>query len=84
LQKPSIILRTSLLNVTLSLSLAPTGAPEISNDDKLMFYALFKQATVGPNNTKSPSKFKIVERYKWTAWQKLGIISKDDAMRTYI
>jgi acyl-CoA-binding protein len=40
--------------------LVKPGIPSISNENKLEFYALFKQATTGPNNTKSPSKLKIV------------------------
>ena len=27
---------------------------------------------------------KIVERYKWDAWKKLGKMSKDDAMKKYV
>jgi acyl-CoA-binding protein len=40
--------------------------------------------TTGPNNTKAPGKLKIVEKYKWTAWQKLGKMSKEEAMKTYV
>ena len=48
----------------------------IDNETKLKFYALFKQVTVGPNNTKAPSRLKVVDRYKWDEWKKLGKMSK--------
>jgi len=54
------------------------------NNTKLKFYAAFKQSQQGPNNTKEPSRLKIIERAKWQAWKDLGKISKDDAMRAYI
>ena len=50
--------------------------PSIDNQTKLKFYALFKQATTGPNNTKAPSRLKIVDRYKWDEWKKLGKMTK--------
>jgi hypothetical protein len=40
--------------------IASPGQPSISNEDKLAFYALFKQATTGENNTKAPSRLKVV------------------------
>lgn len=58
--------------------------PSIDNETKLKFYALFKQVTVGPNTTKAPSRLKIVDRYKWDEWKKLGKMSKEDAMKTYV
>lgn len=39
---------------------------------------------MGPNDTKAPSKLKIVDRYKWDEWKKLGKMSKADAMKVYI
>lgn len=49
-----------------------------------MFYSLFKQISEGENKTKAPSKLKIVEKYKWDAWKKLGKMSKEEAMKKYI
>ena len=57
---------------------------KIDNETKLKFYAFFKQATVGPNKTKAPSKLKVVERYKWDQWKKLKNMSKEDAMKGYV
>ena len=56
----------------------------MSNEDKLEFYALFKQATEGENKTKAPSRLKVVEKYKWDAWKKLGKMSKEEAMKKYV
>jgi diazepam-binding inhibitor (GABA receptor modulating acyl-CoA-binding protein) len=44
----------------------PSDAPyQSSNAEKLDFYALFKQATDGPNNTKAPSRLNVVAKMKW-------------------
>jgi acyl-CoA-binding protein len=56
----------------------------ISNEQKLTFYALYKQATIGPCNIPQPSLYKITERYKWAAWNSLGSISKEEAMEKYL
>lgn len=54
------------------------------NEAKLKLYALFKQATVGPCNTPSPGAFDMVGKYKWTVWNNLGQMSKEEAMKNYI
>jgi diazepam-binding inhibitor (GABA receptor modulator, acyl-CoA-binding protein) len=63
---------------------ATSRSPNLDNETKLLFYAYFKQATNGPNNTKAPSRLKVVDRYKWDAWKKLGKMSKEDAMKKYV
>ena len=45
---------------------------------------MFKQATAGENNTKAPSRLKMVEKMKWEAWKKYGKISKEEAMKKYV
>jgi acyl-CoA-binding protein len=57
---------------------------KLDNETKLVFYALFKQITEGENKTKAPSKLKVVEKYKWDAWKKLGKITKTEAMKKYV
>lgn len=54
------------------------------NEAKLKLYALYKQATAGPNDTKKPGAFDIVGKYKWEAWTKLGSMTKAEAEQTYI
>eukprot|EP00455_Lapot_gusevi_P005026 TRINITY_DN12121_c0_g2_i1.p1 TRINITY_DN12121_c0_g2~~TRINITY_DN12121_c0_g2_i1.p1 ORF type:complete len:101 (+),score=36.48 TRINITY_DN12121_c0_g2_i1:59-361(+) len=65
-------------------SIPKDGPVKPSNSDKLMFYALFKQATDGKCKTKAPSKMNLVARAKWDAWNKLGETSKEEAMKKYV
>lgn len=53
------------------------------NDTKLKMYALFKQATVGSNNTDKPGAFNFVAQVKWSAWNDLGEMSQDEAKNSY-
>eukprot|EP01017_Pseudomicrothorax_dubius_P024795 TRINITY_DN2635_c0_g1_i2.p1 TRINITY_DN2635_c0_g1~~TRINITY_DN2635_c0_g1_i2.p1 ORF type:complete len:104 (-),score=28.43 TRINITY_DN2635_c0_g1_i2:182-493(-) len=57
---------------------------EMTNKHKLLFYALFKQATDGQCTGPSPSRLKVVEKAKYDAWKGLGSISKEEAMKRYI
>jgi peroxisomal 3,2-trans-enoyl-CoA isomerase len=57
------------------------GGP--TDTEKLKFYALYKQATVGKCNTTQPWAFNVVERAKWNAWNDLGNMSKQTAMLKY-
>ncbi|KAI8386811.1 acyl-CoA-binding protein [Blakeslea trispora] len=54
-----------------------------SNDELLKLYALFKQATVGDNETSKPT-FDIKGRYKWDAWTEVKGLSKEEAEEKYI
>jgi acyl-CoA-binding protein len=56
----------------------------LNNEDKLLFYALFKQIADGPCKTPAPSRLKVIEYYKHSAWKGLGSISKEEAMKKYI
>eukprot|EP00761_Pharyngomonas_kirbyi_P011285 gb/GECH01011310.1/.p1 GENE.gb/GECH01011310.1/~~gb/GECH01011310.1/.p1 ORF type:complete len:103 (+),score=32.98 gb/GECH01011310.1/:1-309(+) len=58
--------------------------PELSNDQKLKFYAYYKQATVGKCNTERPGMLDFVGKSKWDAWNELGDMSKEEAMQKYI
>ena len=55
-----------------------------STDDKLQFYAFFKQATEGDVGGKKPGITDFVGRSKYNAWAKLKGQSKDQAKRGYI
>ena len=61
-----------------------TAKKKPSQEVKLEFYSLFKQATEGDVATKKPSIFDIVAFAKWTAWNKLRGLSSDQAMEKYI
>lgn len=58
--------------------------PSASNEQKLALYALYKQATVGPNTTPKPGMFDMVGKFKWQAWSDLGSMSAADAEKQYI
>ena len=55
-----------------------------SNELKLEFYALYKQATEGDVSGKRPGMMDFVGRAKYDAWEKLKGMSSDDAMHQYI
>nr|GLL44361.1 acyl-CoA-binding protein-like isoform X1 [Ipomoea trifida] len=55
-----------------------------SNDDKLILYGLFKQATVGNVNTSRPGMFNMRDRAKWDAWKAVEAKSQEEAMNDYI
>jgi len=57
---------------------------QLSTQQKLQFYALFKQATVGICNKPKPGLLEMVERAKWNAWKELGKMSKDQAIAAYV
>ena len=56
----------------------------LSNDEKLEFYGLFKQATVGDCNTERPGMFDPKGKAKWDAWDAKKGMSSDDAKQAYI
>lgn len=41
----------------------------ISDEDKLKIYGLYKQATLGDNKTDAPWTFQFKERAKWEAYE---------------
>jgi len=60
------------------------GPYQPNNDEKLKFYSLFKQATVGKVNTKRPGMLDFVGKAKWDAWDALGDMSAEEAMEKYV
>ncbi|GAB6029562.1 hypothetical protein CHUAL_005307 [Chamberlinius hualienensis] len=65
-------------------NLPKDGPYQPSNDMKLRFYSLYKQATEGPCQASKPAFWDVVGRVKWDAWKKLGDMTKDEAMQAYI
>ncbi|KAM7490927.1 hypothetical protein LguiA_033848 [Lonicera macranthoides] len=55
-----------------------------SNDDMLILYGLYKQATIGPVNTSRPGLLNLRDRAKWDAWKAVEGKSKEEAMADYI
>lgn len=70
--------------VSIVQNLPPEGSFKPSDELKLRLYAYFKQATCGPNDTPKPRFYQVVQAYKWDAWRRLGNMSKEDAMLSYI
>ncbi|XP_021960098.1 acyl-CoA-binding domain-containing protein 4 [Folsomia candida] len=70
--------------VQLVQNLPKEGPYQPSNGEKLRFYSLYKQATVGPCDTSRPGFFDLTGKAKWDAWNELGDMSKTDAKRKYI
>ena len=57
---------------------------KLSTEQKLAFYGLFKQATMGPCNLPKPGLLEMVEKAKWSAWKKLGRMKKEEAIAEYV
>ena len=55
-----------------------------SNEEKLKFYSLFKQATVGDVQGDQPWAVQVEKRAKWDAWNSRKGLSKDDAKAQYV
>jgi len=64
--------------------LSNNSSIQLSTPQKLQFYALFKQATVGPCNKPKPGLLEMVERAKWNAWKDLGKMTKEEAIAAYV
>lgn len=60
------------------------GDAKPSNELKLEFYALYKQATEGDVSGKRPGMMDFVGRAKYDAWEQVKGLSSDDAMQRYI
>ena len=58
--------------------------PKLSNNEKLTFYALFKQATIGKCNIPAPSRLKLIEKAKFDAWNALGSMSQQEAKQNFL
>jgi|688.fasta_scaffold1528050_2 diazepam-binding inhibitor (GABA receptor modulating acyl-CoA-binding protein) len=56
----------------------------VTHDDLENLYGLYKQATVGDNNTEKPSFFNLVGVKKWNGWNKYKNMSTIDAEKAYI
>ncbi|WOL05471.1 acyl-CoA-binding protein [Canna indica] len=63
---------------------AKTLPDNTSNENKLILYGLYKQATVGPVDTSRPGVLNMKDRAKWDAWKAVEGKSKVEAMNDYI
>uniref|UniRef100_A0A183FXG1 ACB domain-containing protein n=1 Tax=Heligmosomoides polygyrus TaxID=6339 RepID=A0A183FXG1_HELPZ len=58
-----------------------SGPVTATTDEKLAFYSLYKQATIGPCNTPRPSFWNLVEK---EAWSDLGAMDSNEAKAAYV
>uniref|UniRef100_A0AC34RPC4 ACB domain-containing protein n=1 Tax=Panagrolaimus sp. JU765 TaxID=591449 RepID=A0AC34RPC4_9BILA len=70
--------------VSIVQNLPKEGPVSTSNDQKLKFYSLFKQATIGDVNTPRPGLFSFVEKAKWDAWKAREGTNQTEAKEQYI
>ena len=57
---------------------------KISNEDKLLLYGFYKQATVGKCNISKPEGINMIQQAKWHQWNSLVEMTKEEAMENYI
>ncbi|XP_054850923.1 acyl-CoA-binding domain-containing protein 4 [Eublepharis macularius] len=55
-----------------------------SYEEMLRFYSYYKQATVGQCQISRPGFWDPIGRYKWDAWNRLGKMTKKEAMVAYV
>jgi len=57
---------------------------DISNEDLLLLYGLFKQSKEGDNNTKQPLLIQIEAKARWKAWNSHKGKNRDLAKHEYV
>lgn len=57
---------------------------QFEQKELLKFYGFYKQATSGKCNVSKPGIFNLSGRAKWSAWNELGDMTKEAAMKQYI
>ncbi|CAF1113593.1 unnamed protein product [Rotaria magnacalcarata] len=55
-----------------------------SDDELLKLYGLFKQATIGDNNTPRPGMLDLKGKAKWDAWERNKGKGKEAAQEEYV
>jgi diazepam-binding inhibitor (GABA receptor modulating acyl-CoA-binding protein) len=83
-----IIIRTYSLRVDSKFNKAAEDIKNLTekptNEELLMLYGLYKQATVGDVSGDRPGMFDPKGRAKWDAWQKNEGMEKNDAKEEYV
>ena len=65
-------------------SLPAEGKIQPSQELKLKFYSHYKQGTIGKCDMPRPGMLEFTAKAKWDAWNALGDMNKEDAMKEYI
>jgi len=56
----------------------------VSEENMLNLYGLYKQALNGPCNISKPAFWDFTGKAKWTSWKAIGDVSQDEAKEKYI
>ncbi|ODO05855.1 hypothetical protein I350_04916 [Cryptococcus amylolentus CBS 6273] len=70
--------------VAIVKGLPADGPIKPSQEDKLAFYAHYKQANEGDVSGPAPGVFDFVGKAKYNAWKKIAGLSKEDAQVKYV
>lgn len=65
-------------------ALPKDGPVQLSNDVKLQFYGLYKQATEGDVTGTQPWAVQMEARAKWDAWNSRKGMSSEEAKSQYV
>jgi len=60
------------------------GVVTPTQEEQLIFYKYYKQATIGDVNTTRPGMLDFVGKAKWDAWKIVEGVSKEDAQKAYV
>lgn len=61
-----------------------TIVSKLDSGQLLEFYGYYKQATIGVCDVPKPSWYQTQAKHKWSVWNNLGNMSKEEAMNKYI
>lgn len=61
-----------------------TNVEAYSNEEKLAMYGLYKQATIGDNNTEKPGFLDLKGKAKWNEWNQKKGMTQEEAKRQYV
>lgn len=62
----------------------PEAAKSVGDETRLLLYALFQQATLGPCTVPKPWGWNVIENAKWNSWKQLADMPSMEAMRLYV
>ena len=62
----------------------PPSSRQVSEETRLLLYALYQQVMVGPNYEPKPWGWSSLELAKWNAWSSLGEMDAKEAMTLYV
>ncbi|EIN10063.1 Acbp [Punctularia strigosozonata HHB-11173 SS5] len=65
-------------------NLPKDGPIKPSQDEQLLFYKYYKQATAGDVNTTRPGMLDFVGKAKWDAWNSVKGVSPEEAYEKYV